>query len=835
METTPLQEDIQPRRNWYRIIGIVAGVMAILLLAVFFSGRLLVPVVRKAVAEQFAVPVQMGQIRVRVFPGPSFRVEDLVIPGRHADTLLSAKTLFLRVKLLPLLRQHIVIPAVAISDARVRIDRTGSRPNYDDILAPGTEHDTSEKYTLEIDRILIENTHFNYIHTREQSVVTTLAAADIRWTDDGAIRDIRPELFFADTRIFAGKDTIPLDRLAVYGKVTGNRYEGSWTADGLTVHTGKLEYETHAIFREKSGGWTFEEPDGHLEGPLADLHGLLGAWMPVTIQRLDGDIEMDIRYPGGSELARGTLTIDRGAIAMDGMAALERLDGQAQLEYNPSRGQLELSDVSLKGRYGGDPWLFSGKAGYRKSLKVAGMLEATIDAANLPLTGGLRWTGGRVAVDLDTIAIDLAKKDWPFAALGGRMLADELAWTMDGKDFELDGPLDLVSASEFAVEDLRLVAAGEAAELKGKITRNMASGAWGYELEAKARELTVDKWLAGEDERMGGGEEETTGEDERMREGEDEVKGESGDGVTGRELSGKVLNISGVVEAEVDRLYYKKATFREVRIASRMLPGGEHLELSGEGFGGKLEVELDWPTGFPGVLDIRLEGIAIDDALRDLDNLGQDFIRANQVDGQATALATVTLPAIREKWADELDAEIAVQIGDGRLRDMELMEHFSGVVELSELRNLAFSELTNVFSWRNGTLFIPAMRIQSNVADLAIAGRHQTGSAYHYDIRLDGGSVLSKQSRKRRDLRSEKEGWLQLYYHIEGDEKDWSYRADKRHVQEALDASDLLRADVIRKLRERFGPDPLLIRTIEWRKIPEYHQELEGAKRSFGF
>lgn len=156
--------------------------------------------------------------------------------------------------------------------------------------------------------------------------------------------------------------------------------------------------------------------------------------------------------------------------------------------------------------------------------------------------------------------------------------------------------------------------------------------------------------------------------------------------------------------------------------------------------------------GFSARGTFDLDNININTAFSAFGNFGQNFIRAENINGKLTGSLSILLPADSLLKIDvkTTSAEGKYIIEDGALVNFEPLKSLSRFIELSELENIRFEKLENDFFIRNNYLYIPQMDVKSSAADLSVNGKHSFDVDYEYHIKMLLSEILSKKYRKPR-------------------------------------------------------------------------------------
>ncbi len=145
-----------------------------------------------------------------------------------------------------------------------------------------------------------------------------------------------------------------------------------------------------------------------------------------------------------------------------------------------------------------------------------------------------------------------------------------------------------------------------------------------------------------------------------------------------------------------------------------------------------------------------LEKVNINSAFRSFNNFGQDFLKAENINGNLSGSLSLLLPADSLLKIDikSINAEGKYVLANGALIDFEPVKQLSSFIELSELENISFEQLENDFFIRNNILFIPQMDIKSSAADLSVNGKHSFNNDYEYHVKILLSEMLSKKLKK---------------------------------------------------------------------------------------
>lgn len=234
-------------------------------------------------------------------------------------------------------------------------------------------------------------------------------------------------------------------------------------------------------------------------------------------------------------------------------------------------------------------------------------------------------------------------------------------------------------------------------------------------------------------------------------------------------------------------------------------------------------------------LTLRGDGADVRECFVQCENFSQDVIRSDHLRGRGDLRLTADLywDATTGRFAEQrLHVLAGITISDGELRGFDMLDAFSTYVHAEDLRNIKFRRLDNFIEVRNGNVYLPAMFVQSNAANLAINGVHTLDNRILYNLKINAGQVLSNKMKKHDPklipLPAREKGTFNLFFTIAGTTDVYEYSMQKRVVESSFQQSAELRERIRDRLRATFGDIIDLIEPPEWETIPEYDMEPAG-------
>ena len=238
------------------------------------------------------------------------------------------------------------------------------------------------------------------------------------------------------------------------------------------------------------------------------------------------------------------------------------------------------------------------------------------------------------------------------------------------------------------------------------------------------------------------------------------------------------------MQFEFDQLTWDKATANDFK--GEVRPSGQQVQFS---FGGKfcegqIESSGTFATEDRKVFkaDWKVKNIAIEQLFASFSNFDQTFITDANLSGKANAWAETIIP-MDANWkikSKEVIAKSAIEIHDGRLKNLKTLEDFSDYVHLQDLKDIRFNELRNYLKIEDGKVYLPVMFLQSSAMNMSISGVHGFDQRILYNMKINAGQAIANKIKKN-DFRKEfksarKSGWINMYFVLEGSTSDVKYQ-----------------------------------------------------------
>ncbi len=221
-------------------------------------------------------------------------------------------------------------------------------------------------------------------------------------------------------------------------------------------------------------------------------------------------------------------------------------------------------------------------------------------------------------------------------------------------------------------------------------------------------------------------------------------------------------NVSLDIDFDIDTLIYK--TFWSENIAGSLslkpkIVNIKNVKLNSQKgmISGNGLIMQNSNKSFIGRGNFSLTGIDINETFTTFHNFGQNFLKAENINGELSGSLSLLIPVDSMLYPDvkSITAEGKYILTDGALINFDPVKALSSFIELSELQNIKFDQLENDFFIRNNSLYMPQMDVRSSAVDLSVNGKHGFNNDYQYHVKMLLSELLSKKARKKKPESSE--------------------------------------------------------------------------------
>jgi len=197
-------------------------------------------------------------------------------------------------------------------------------------------------------------------------------------------------------------------------------------------------------------------------------------------------------------------------------------------------------------------------------------------------------------------------------------------------------------------------------------------------------------------------------------------------------------------KVDIGRLRYHHLGIKNLSTSIRML-ANQHLYLDTLGLqmaGGKATARAHFDGSDPKHIylksSIGVEDMNIEKLMIKLDNFGQDYTINKNIKGILSGQIQSNLlvhPDLTPQ-IDQSDAVMDLEILNGVLVNFGPMQAMSSYFKDKNLTKVRFDTLRNTLTFKNGTLFIPDMNINSSLGFMEIAGKQSMNMQMEYYVRI---------------------------------------------------------------------------------------------------
>jgi hypothetical protein len=247
-----------------------------------------------------------------------------------------------------------------------------------------------------------------------------------------------------------------------------------------------------------------------------------------------------------------------------------------------------------------------------------------------------------------------------------------------------------------------------------------------------------------------------------------------------------------ILNAKADNFKYQKLIGNALNAEVEIEPGILKIkELNLNAWGGSVQTTgvFDF-SGKSYTFDANpvLQNVKIKQLLKEFDDFAQDAIKSEHIDGTLNCNSKIFMA-----WDEgfnfmkpKFKAVAELKMKNGQLINYEPLYAMSKFIDLNDLKNLKFSEMTNTFQIENEKLIIPEMDIKTNAISLSISGNHSFENYLDYHLKVTLSDLLNKRRNvKENEFGEESDvtGKTNLFLSIKGPANNLKFTYDKKAVR----------------------------------------------------
>lgn len=779
------------------------------------------------------------------FPSASINLRDVVLMDSRGGVLLEAEELACRLSLFSLFTRQVQVKSVLVSNGalNISIDRKG-QGNYD-IMKPSPEEEVDEEGRqtgLSLSQARLKDVELIYEDaTTAQAVMLTVKDAvfsgqfsDARFSLKSNADLVSNFIDVAETRFLAGKrikyDAVlnvdmakglyDIERARLDIESNGFRIEGSVQQQARSSMY-DLVFMSEAV---SLASMLTLLPDSYLKS-FGDFKSsgqfeVLASIKGEATASQNPEVRMQMSFENG-KISKPTTreTIEDVRFLAIFNNGKRHTNADAVFEIRDCEGSFsgERFTTSLRVANMDDP---------RVSLQINGAVPAALAVGFL---GHADVTNGQGRIAFNKLFLegryeDMLRPDrMEEVAFGGSVSIDEVLFNVKAEELRLSEGLFNIDGQRFSLDSIRMTGAGSDLRLSGSATNLLAvlladslnekGVTLLFEAVLTASEMDLDRLMALS---FVSEAEEAAAESQAVL---DSLRQES---ILRRERLGKRLR--GSFEADVRSFNYNKIEGRDFK--GQLSFANNQFLVKGitQAMGGGFELEGLFDLTEEPSLRAKLITREVDfrEFFRQGDNFGQEVLLAENVNGALNSRIIITAQWNREGQflEDKLEVLAGVNIRNGELIGLKMLEDFSTFVKVKDLRHIRFTNMENILQVRDRKLVIPAMFLQSNALNLTISGLHSFDHDIRYFLKVNAGQVLinrfKSHDRQLKPQKARKGGFFNLYYSIIGNLDDYEMESSKSAVNADFQRTEALRRTLQTALERSFGIPMLITEPESW-------------------
>jgi uncharacterized protein involved in outer membrane biogenesis len=202
------------------------------------------------------------------------------------------------------------------------------------------------------------------------------------------------------------------------------------------------------------------------------------------------------------------------------------------------------------------------------------------------------------------------------------------------------------------------------------------------------------------------------------------------------------INFNAAVD--IGRIKYRHLGLKNFSTKVRMMTNQQlYLDTFGiEVAGGRIGARAHFNGSDPGKIylrsRIRVDDVNLEKLMLKMDYLGQDYVINKNIKGRLSGQIKcyVQIHPDGTPIMDQSEAQIDVNIYDGELDNFTPIQAMSSYFKDKNLNMVRFDTLRNILSFKNNTLSIPSMNINSSLGFLEISGNQAMDKHMEYYLRI---------------------------------------------------------------------------------------------------
>jgi len=828
----PVEEPQEKSNNWllrvakWALVALLLLVMTSFIIGYIFEDEIKAKLVEE-INDQLKTELTVGSFDLSLlssFPYMSANFSDVALEGVFSSEapFVEATTISFRFSLLELLKSEVTVKSVLLKDGVVSIYiNSNGLPNYKVFKARTESQSGADDFQLAIENAILEN--IEIIYTNNNTDILSRVHVD------------KAELsgdFSADHYALQSKGEGVSHYIEVSEKrfIVGNQLEFDFILD-IDMNKNLYAFEKGDLLIDDNlfniTGDIIADPDGFIydlktkskDGNLASVLTLLPTEYIESFRGVTstGRFLFDFTYKG-QKTAKKNPALNAKMILKEGQiksplfaAPLKEVSLSASFT-NGKYKNLKSSSLNISNFKG-----YFNRELTEMELRISDMEDPFIDLeldGTIPVKSVYKFfkkehiTKANGEFEIKDLKVSGKQTDMASMSkiskvkVSGEIEFDDAGLSINGYPFLADRGSLMLRGNNIAVKELYLKGADSDALFSGDF-KNLIPVLFADSTNSQNAQLIFDAQLTSEKMDLDQLVDAFTSEEMSEEETEEDMGWHS-------RISGF---LDGSFEAYVESLHYNELEGQEFEGSLDF--EDEVLTISGDvdAMDGSMSIEgelflIKQPklTG-----EIAAKNIDVYKFFKQSNNFGQEVIIADNLKGRMNT--NMIIKAYFDErgtfLTDKLKVYAGLEIHNGELVDLEMLENFSTYLNSKDLQRIKFTRLENWFEIDNGKIHIPVMFLQSNAVNMMVNGTHTFDHDIDYNIKINAGQVLLKKFKKHdRLLRPEKDqrnGLLNFHFTIMGTVEDYVVKNNRKAVQKDFKASIIKKEYIRKKLEEAFG------------------------------
>jgi hypothetical protein len=189
------------------------------------------------------------------------------------------------------------------------------------------------------------------------------------------------------------------------------------------------------------------------------------------------------------------------------------------------------------------------------------------------------------------------------------------------------------------------------------------------------------------------------------------------------------------------------------------------------------------------------------------ENFGQSVLQDKNIKGKLNARIVID-----GKWNEkgnfsnkDLVAYAYLNIQNGELKNIKMLEEFSTFVKIEDLHNIKFTNLENWFEIRDNWTYMPVMELRNNALNMSVSGSHSFNNDINYNVKVNAAQVVINRFKKfnprlspQKDI--EDDGLFDLFFNMKGTLDKYEIEQAKSYVKGEFERGIIRRREIQTKL-----------------------------------